>query len=129
MINTFIFGMNCEALIHVLGRETPRTMRELLDVTTQYATSEEAVQANFSGKAKAISHLSGGDISDDPASSQRLHVKRNKDRKRHGEEMVAMANYVTRPQPHERAVCPEHFEKVFEAPARSTRVGKAPPQG
>jgi hypothetical protein len=26
-------------------------------------------------------------------------------------------------------VCPEHFEKVFEAPAYSTRVGKAPPQG
>jgi hypothetical protein len=43
--------------------------RELLDVTTQYTTGEEAVHANFSGKAKATSHLSGGDNTDDPASS------------------------------------------------------------
>jgi hypothetical protein len=40
---------------------------ELLDVTTQYAASEEAVQANFSGKAKAAYHLSGRDNGDDPA--------------------------------------------------------------
>jgi hypothetical protein len=43
MINAFICGMNYEALIHALGRETQRTMWELLDVATQYATSEEAV--------------------------------------------------------------------------------------
>jgi hypothetical protein len=43
MINAFICGTTYEALIHVLGRETPRTMRELLDVATQYATSEAAV--------------------------------------------------------------------------------------
>ena len=30
--------MTSEALIHVLGRETLRMTRELLDVTTQYAT-------------------------------------------------------------------------------------------
>ena len=41
---------------------------ELLDVTTQYATGEEAVQANFSNKAKAAAHLSGGDGGNDPAS-------------------------------------------------------------
>jgi hypothetical protein len=34
---------------------------ELMGVTTQYATSEEAIQANFSGKAKATGHFSGGD--------------------------------------------------------------------
>jgi hypothetical protein len=45
-------------------------MQELLDVATQYATSEEAVQANFSGKAKAADHLSGGDGANDPTSSQ-----------------------------------------------------------
>jgi hypothetical protein len=44
--------------------------RELLDVTTQYATNEEVVQANFSGKAKATGHLSGGNGGDDPALSQ-----------------------------------------------------------
>jgi hypothetical protein len=43
MINAFIYGMTYEALVHMLGCETPRMTRELLDVTTQYATSEEAV--------------------------------------------------------------------------------------
>ena len=42
MINAFIYSMSYEALIHALSRETPRTMWELLDVATQYATSEEA---------------------------------------------------------------------------------------
>jgi hypothetical protein len=45
-------------------------MRELLDIVTQYAIGEEAVQTNFSKKAKAADHLSGGDGADDPASSQ-----------------------------------------------------------
>jgi hypothetical protein len=35
--------MTCETLVHVLGRETPRMTRELLDITTQYTTGEEAV--------------------------------------------------------------------------------------
>jgi hypothetical protein len=69
VISTLIYGTTYEALIHALGRETPCTMRELLDVTTQYATGEKVVQANFSGKAKAATHLSGGDGSDKPTSS------------------------------------------------------------
>ena len=39
MINAFICGMTCEAL----GHETLRTTRELLNVTTQYATDEQAI--------------------------------------------------------------------------------------
>jgi hypothetical protein len=35
VINTFIYGTTCEALIHVLDRETSSTTWELLDVTTQ----------------------------------------------------------------------------------------------
>jgi hypothetical protein len=58
----------------VLGHETKRTTRELLDVATQYATGEEAVQANFSAKAKAASHLSVGDGGDDPASARRHRI-------------------------------------------------------
>jgi hypothetical protein len=34
VINAFICGTTCETLVHALGRETPHTMRELLDVTT-----------------------------------------------------------------------------------------------
>ena len=69
MINAFIYGTTYEALVHALSRETPCMMRELLDVAAQYATSEETVQADFSGKAKATGHLNRGDGGDDPASS------------------------------------------------------------
>ena len=34
MINAFIYGMTCEALVHALGHETSRTLRELLDIAT-----------------------------------------------------------------------------------------------
>ena len=43
VINAFICGMTCKALIHALGRETPRMTREPLDVATRYATGEEVV--------------------------------------------------------------------------------------
>ena len=69
MINAFTCRMTYEALVHALSHETPRTMRELLDVATKYATTEEAVQANFSSKAKATGHLSGRDGGDYPSSS------------------------------------------------------------
>ena len=78
-------------------------MWELLDIVAQYATSEEAIQANFCGKAKVVGHLSGGDSTDDPVSSQRCHDRWNKDQKRCGEEMVVVADRTTRPQPHGRA--------------------------
>jgi hypothetical protein len=69
VINTFICGMTYEALIHMLGCETPHMTQELLDIATQYATIEEVVQVNFNGKVKATGHLSGGDGDDNPASS------------------------------------------------------------
>jgi hypothetical protein len=116
VINAFICGMTCKALVHALGRETLHTTRELLEVTTQYATSEKVVQANFSGKAKAPGHLSGGDGDDDPASSQCCRDKMNKDRKRRRKEMVAAVDRAARPQPRRHGACPEHFEKALEAP-------------
>jgi hypothetical protein len=70
VINAFIRGTTCKELIHTLARETLHMMQELFDVATKYATGEEAIQANFSGKAKAkpADHLSGIG-GDDPASS------------------------------------------------------------
>jgi hypothetical protein len=35
--------MTYEALVHVLGHETLRTTRELLDVATKYGPGEEAI--------------------------------------------------------------------------------------
>ena len=105
--------MTYEALIHALGRETPRMTRELLNIATLYANDEEPIQANFSSKVKAAGHLSGGDGGDDPASSQRCHDKQNNDPKCHEEEMVAMVDHAARPQPHGRGACLEHSEMVL----------------
>jgi hypothetical protein len=92
MINAFTYGTTCEALIHALHHETLCMTQELLDIATKYATGEEAVQANFSSKAKAASHLSGGDSGDDHASAQRRHNKMARDRKHYGE-MLAVGIY------------------------------------
>jgi hypothetical protein len=56
MIRVFISGTTNEALIHELGRCKPRTMWELLDLTTSHASSKKAIRAIFckyKGKAQA----------------------------------------------------------------------------
>ena len=42
---TFLTGTTYESLVHKLGRKNPRTTKELLDITTSYASGEEAVGA------------------------------------------------------------------------------------
>ena len=41
--------MTCEFLIHKLGYLKPRTTHDLLNVTTNHASSEEVVGAVFNG--------------------------------------------------------------------------------
>jgi hypothetical protein len=93
VINAFTYGTTCEALVHALRHETPCMAQELLDIATKYATGEEAVQTNFSSKAKAASHLSGGHSGDDHATAQCRRDKRARDRKHYGEEMVVVGIY------------------------------------
>ena len=49
VISAFLSETTCESLIHKLGCLKPRTTRDLLDVTTNHASSEEAVRAVFTG--------------------------------------------------------------------------------
>ena len=49
IISAFLSGTTCESLIHKLGCLKPRTTHDLLDVTTNHASGEEAVGAAFSG--------------------------------------------------------------------------------
>jgi hypothetical protein len=37
----------CRTLLHEIGREQPKTTKELLDITTRHAFGEEAVGAAF----------------------------------------------------------------------------------
>jgi hypothetical protein len=116
VINAFTYGMMCEALDYALRHNAPQTTWELLDVTTKYATGEEAVHTNFSSKCKAAAYLSGGDCGEDSAAAHHRRDKRARNKKHHGEEMVAMAKCATHPHPHGKGPCPEHFEKALEVP-------------
>jgi hypothetical protein len=39
--------MMCRTLVHEIGREPPKTTKELLEITTRHTSSEEAVGAAF----------------------------------------------------------------------------------
>jgi hypothetical protein len=47
VIGAFIADTTCRELVHELGRMSPTKASELLDITTNFATGEEAVQAIF----------------------------------------------------------------------------------
>jgi hypothetical protein len=47
MIGAFLSRTTCESLVHKLERKCPQTTKELLDITTSHASSEEAVRAIF----------------------------------------------------------------------------------
>ena len=49
VISAFLSGTTYESLIHKLGCLKPRTTRDLFDVATNRASSEEAVGAVFNG--------------------------------------------------------------------------------
>ena len=55
VIGAFLSRTTCESLVHKLGRKSPQTTKELLDIATNHASGEEAVGAIFDrlkGKAK-----------------------------------------------------------------------------
>jgi hypothetical protein len=45
----FLSRTTCKELVRELGRNTPTTANELMDIVTNYATGEEAVGAIFGG--------------------------------------------------------------------------------
>jgi hypothetical protein len=47
VVRAFLARTTCKELVHELGRKGPHTTRELLDIATNFASSEEAVGAIF----------------------------------------------------------------------------------
>jgi hypothetical protein len=55
VISAFWDGTMCRTLVHELGREQPKTTKELIDIATRHTSSEEAVGAAFVlGNTKAV---------------------------------------------------------------------------
>jgi phosphoglucomutase len=47
VIRAFLSGTTCESLVHKLGRNHPRTTKELLNIATSHASGEEVIGAIF----------------------------------------------------------------------------------
>jgi hypothetical protein len=47
VIGAFLVGTTCRDLVSKLGRKTPTTASELMDIATKFASGQEAVEASF----------------------------------------------------------------------------------
>ena len=104
MIGAFLSGTTCESLVHKLGRKSPRTTKELLDIATTHASGEEAVVAIFDrldGKAKRDEDAGKG-------ASNHSAKKKNK-KQRCDDSLTAAADRKGSRKPAEGT--PNHFEK------------------
>jgi hypothetical protein len=106
VINTFLLGTTCKALVHKLGRRKPCTTRELLDIAMNHASGKEAVGVVFTddrakGKAKREDQDEG------PSSGQGKRKK--KDRHRANPNTAAVADRAGKQQGNAN-----HFEQLLE---------------
>jgi hypothetical protein len=104
----FLSGTTYEFLVHKLGRKSPQTTKELLDMATSHASGEEAVGAIFDraeGKAKL-------DESAGEGASNRPGKKKNKK----NNEGSLMATADCKGGKAATRETPDHFEKMLEKP-------------
>ena len=111
IISAFLSGTTCESLIHKLGCLKPRTTRDLLDVTMNYAFGEEAVGAVFSrGQDKGKAKCEDQDV----GPSMQRGKKNKKDRRRSANSALVAAADRAGKQPQQGQ--PDHFDKLMESP-------------
>jgi hypothetical protein len=78
VIGAFIAGTTCRELVHELGHKSPTKASEILDITTNFATGEEAVGAIFPDAKEKRKE----DAAEDSASRDPKKKKKGKARKR-----------------------------------------------
>jgi hypothetical protein len=71
----FLSRTTCKELVQELGRNTPTTANELMDIVTNYATGEEVIGAIFGGNQDK------GKCKDEGPESSNWGAKRNKKKK------------------------------------------------
>jgi hypothetical protein len=112
VIEALFSGTTCESLVHKLGRKSPRTTKELLDIATSHASSEEAVGAIFDhakGKVKRDEDAGEG-------ASNRQKKKKNK--RNNGGSLVAAADRKGGKRPSEKP--PAISKRCLRSRARTT---------
>jgi hypothetical protein len=114
-ILAFQNDMTCTSLIHQLGCRIPRTTRELLNVTSNHADSEEAVAATLN-----TPHGNGKQVVDHEEGTSSHFKKKKKNDKRCCDDNFVMAveRKASRPKgnPAKPAPSRDHFEKLLDAP-------------
>ena len=108
VIRAFLSRTTYESLVHKLGRKGPRTNKELLDIATSHASSEEVVGAIFDhpkGKTKR---------DEDAGEGASNHPNKKKNKQRHKGSLVATVDRKGGRKPVEGT--PDHFEKLLEGP-------------
>jgi hypothetical protein len=143
-VHTFLEGTTCRDLVRELGRSPPVDSNELFDITTSFASGEEAVGAIFDGKK-------GKCADDTPAEGSKCKELRQKNKwgkkgkkprreareqgrdddgggeavavdptRRHAEEVMSLPQNAG--QPHPRAV--RHAQAVLRPRRREGRRGQ-----
>jgi len=111
VIRAFIAGTTCKELVHELGRRTPTSTSQLLDIATNFASGEEAVGAIFfDGNAKGKQKAEATE-----ASGSQYPKKKKKGRKgkqgRSDDNLVAAAD---RKNPKRAPAGPGLFDKMLK---------------
>jgi len=113
VIGAFIAGTTCKELVHELGRKTPMSTSQLLDIATNFASGEEVVGAIFSdgaakGKQKAETIEASG--SHDPKKKK----KGRKGKQGRSDDNLVAAAY--RKNPKRAPAGPGLFDKMLKKP-------------
>jgi hypothetical protein len=77
VIGAFLAGTTCRDLVSKLGRKTPTKASELMDITTKFASGQEAVEAIF----RKDKQPQGGQKEDAPEASAQRGVKKKANKK------------------------------------------------
>jgi hypothetical protein len=107
VISAFLSGTTNKILVHKLERKSPRTTKELLNIATSHASSEEAVGVIFDcahSKAKR----------DKDAGKGISNRSKNKNKPRSSDSLVAAAERKGKKASVEGT--PDHFEKMLKGP-------------
>jgi hypothetical protein len=85
-MESFLAGATYKELVHELGRHTPHTTKELLDIATNFDSGDEAIGAIFQGRGKQLENPNDG-------GARRWFDKKKIGKKRPRDNLVAMANW------------------------------------
>jgi hypothetical protein len=110
VVGAFLLGTTCKELIHELGCKGPCTNRELLDIATNFASSEEVVGAisyDTKGKEKQQENT-------DEGNSSRNSKKKTKAKQSHKDPLVAATEHKNPRAPPEGG--PGVFDEMLDKP-------------